>query len=1082
MTDTIRTLTENLGTSYSISASAGCGKTYALVARVIALLRKGIPINRMLLLTFSDNAALEMKQRIIEELKSHRDERWAKTALEEVHYSSISTFHAFALEICRAYPEQIGVNHQVSLLDEFTRQKSQNKFFNNYFNDLGSQNEYQDFLTNSYIFGIDRNKFLDFFIKIYDNLEFELEHNLNVDLQAYSTLLNKQIENIKAYARAIIKDYGDLDQSKLNKTESERYPLFKELATAISHCETQQSVFSIIRNKERYIKTRKFDLKKKKYNIDISIEKLGETFEDALLAVADNTLRIASKLLTNAAFAFRDECKAKGVLSFSDVILGAKKILQNETCNFEIWQKFDCIIVDEFQDTDPHQFEIVQALSSNSSEGEIGRLVVVGDHKQSIYGFRGVEVSKYKEFITNQNLVNLSLETSRRTTQSIIKNVNEIMKQLINDYDEMNFVREDFTKNDIPHFTTIGKGENLSNAELREIQGNDIADQIRKYVGLDIFDKHTNNFRPSNFGDITILIRDRSGLSELVEALSLKNIPFSVDSPSLIYDNSFTKMFLTCLKAISEPLNAISVIGALRSSLFQCSNNDLLDFISFVKANAPQDRYIENYWSAYECRSFDFTNASPEVLKVKECLEKLSSLNVESKQSDLVSFIIKLLLTDGIALSASIALNKNEIEEISKVIVSKAISFTNLSSTKLLLDFIEQLEDERELSRSNDKILLQADANSVHIMTAHSSKGLEFPIVFYVPSMKKTQLSKRSEIFFIPNNNSQAWSDSIALLHTNKFKDSRIDDVLEQQFENEADEESRISYVALTRARDYLVVTKHHKVNSKLIAVPSSASKIAKAIEDAGIAEIETQLKEPTPSTFDLDANRETTSFKTDQELYSRNLKLKTEALAGNIERARTQSPGNKKELEEHLVTPLSTKPKNTILGPAVGKAVHRALNLIDFDGTDKHISDVCKNCAYTEGITNKSTDVENYVRRALKTETISKLNNNFYREVPISGKIGSSFYSGYIDLLIENEDHFLIVDYKTDTIDKREGISEKVEKYSTQLATYSILLKNNVKAKKIRAKFLFLNSQEEIEYEIDELGHIEKTVLEAHL
>ena len=61
MTDTINILTENLGTSYSISASAGCGKTYALVARVIALLKKGVSINRMLLLTFSDNAALEMK-------------------------------------------------------------------------------------------------------------------------------------------------------------------------------------------------------------------------------------------------------------------------------------------------------------------------------------------------------------------------------------------------------------------------------------------------------------------------------------------------------------------------------------------------------------------------------------------------------------------------------------------------------------------------------------------------------------------------------------------------------------------------------------------------------------------------------------------------------------------------------------------------------------------------------------------------------------------------------------------------------------------------------------------------------------
>ena len=366
-------------------------------------------------------------------------------------------------------------------------------------------------------------------------------------------------------------------------------------------------------------------------------------------------------------------------------------------------------------------------------------------------------------------------------------------------------------------------------------------------------------------------------------------------------------------------------------------------------------------------------------------------------------------------------------------------------------------------------------------MTAHSSKGLEFPIVFYVPSMKKTQVNKKAEIFFIPRDESSKWSDSLALLHTNKFKDSRIDDIIEQQIENEADEESRISYVGLTRARDYLIVAKHHKVNSKLVAVPSSASKIAKAIEDAGIIETAKEFESFASSISSGTTTSVSSALSDEQISYSNEMKAKTEILHKKIEEKRTQSPGSNDKIDEVSITKISTKPKNIILGPAVGKAVHRALNLVNLKGSDKHISDVCKNCAYLEGISQKSNEVENYVRKALGTKTISELANNYYREVPISGKIGSRFYSGYIDLLIENEDHFLIVDYKTDTIDKREGTLEKAEKYSTQLATYSILLRDFVKSKKIRAKFLFLNSRNEIEYEITELGQLEKTILDAH-
>lgn len=161
--DPIKTISENLDKSYSISASAGCGKTYAIVARVIALLQNGVPLNRILLLTFSENAAIEMQERIIDELKKYIEEKWAKNALNDVYSSSISTFHAFALEICKEYSKILGINNEISLLDELSNEKEQKQFFDKFFNNLGSEVNLKTFLLNSYACGIKRNVWKQFF-------------------------------------------------------------------------------------------------------------------------------------------------------------------------------------------------------------------------------------------------------------------------------------------------------------------------------------------------------------------------------------------------------------------------------------------------------------------------------------------------------------------------------------------------------------------------------------------------------------------------------------------------------------------------------------------------------------------------------------------------------------------------------------------------------------------------------------------------------------------------------------------------------------------------------------------------------
>lgn len=1080
MNEPIDILTNNLDKSFSISASAGCGKTYALVARVVALLEKGISIKRMLLLTFSDNAATEMKERIVAELKKHIDEKWALTALEDIHYASISTFHSFSLDVCKTYPEKIGINNQMSLLDELSKEKNQKRFFNQKFSSWGGDKNLQTLITNSYLNGVKRNTWFGFFTNIYENLDFDLKQvTFEIDSSRYESNTKKQLDDIRKTAQEVVDEFETIDLGSLTQARQERLSQFTNLAKGLAQTQKSSELFSIIKNSNKYIGGKGFSLKKHPLDIDSKIENLGEKITASISNIADSTLRLGAALLLNAAQEFREESILRGFLTFSDAILGAKKILQNEADSFEIWQKYDCIIVDEFQDTDPHQLEIIKALSGNTSHGDIGRLFVVGDHKQSIYGFRGVEVEKYSEFVASSELSSISLDISRRTTKSIIENVNKIMPNLIKDYDEMTYVRENYAGENYPHFSTMGSGLALSTPDIRKLQGQEIAARIPELLGVEIQDKYTNELRKSSYDDITILLRDRSGLSDLLTSLQESNIPFSVDSPSLIFDNRFTQMVMICLKAIAEPKNSIAIIGALKSPLLRCSNNDLLDFVDFIEQNRDPERYIENYWNPSLYSYISFEDANENIVKVRNGISSIAQLNIESKRKELVTFLVEVFFEHHLAMGASFANTENatEVSDIVKVLISKAINFAGGASTRTLLDFVQQLEYERVSSRSNDKISLETNSDVVHILTAHSSKGLEFPIVIYVPSLKRENSNRTSKMYLISSDAAPTrFLDSIALYGSKKFKDSRLDEYFEEKSEIEIVEEARIAYVGLTRARDYLVICTHHKISGKdSKPTKSGAFSLAQAIDEANL-----DLKEVTNlnvlKAVNIQEPKILHDSKTAASLRDKKILKKKEIIVDltmRIEENRVLSPGGTED-DKIPDKRFSKSPRDKTLGPAIGRAVHRSLNLIDFKGTDEHISTICTSCAYDEGIVSNVDEVIKYVKKALTTETILNLSSDHFREVPIVGELNGKTYSGYIDLLIEYEDHFLIVDYKTDSISKSDSVQSKVEKYTNQLLTYSLLLKQNVGNKTIKAMFLFLDSPDQIEYEIDNLNDLD--------
>ena len=155
---------------------------------------------------------------------------------------------------------------------------------------------------------------------------------------------------------------------------------------------------------------------------------------------------------------------------------------------------------------------------------------------------------------------------------------------------------------------------------------------------------------------------------------------------------------------------------------------------------------------------------------------------------------------------------------------------------------------------------------------------------------------------------------------------------------------------------------------------------------------------------------------------------------------------------------------------------------MLSFNAAQDTIIEICRNCSYQEGILEHSINVQKCVTTALNTNVIKNLKNNYLREVPIAGILGNNKYSGYIDLLVKNTDHYLIVDYKTDTIDSKNTIDKKNEIYSNQLAIYSALLKKTFQTIRVRALFLFLNSPDIVEFEIQNLESIENEIIKSYI
>lgn len=460
--------------------------------------------------------------------------------------------------------------------------------------------------------------------------------------------------------------------------------------------------------------------------------------------------------IANAYKRYQELMIQEGNLDYGDQIYLAYKLLsENSDVLEKVQRQFKYVLVDEFQDTNYAQYQLVKLIAKASQN-----ITVVGDDDQSIYRFRGASISNIlsfnKDYPDSKQIV---LNENYRSTQEILDASYKLIRH--NDPDRLevqNKINKKLhaqKKGDLPELLS---GETLS----------DEADLVAAKI-LEL--KESENFK---FKDFAILARANSHLEPFMAALNYKKIPFAFAGAQSLYGQSEIKMLIAFLKCLAYEDDNLSFFLLARSEIYHIDDSVLSRLYSKTKhenrsfielyEQGQDDELREIVEDVLKFREFSKQNTTGEVLyeflkekKIFKQLVTLGSVEAEVKISNIAKFF------------------------------EKITQFDRSSHDKSVVSFLDNLELIMGVSDEVSVSDIDPDLDVVNLMTAHSSKGLEWPVVFVVNLVNERFPSRRQ-------------NDKLPIPNT--LIKERL-----PEGDYHLQEERRLFYVACTRARDNLFIT-----------------------------------------------------------------------------------------------------------------------------------------------------------------------------------------------------------------------------------------------------------------------------------
>lgn len=1115
-----------------IEASAGTGKTFTIENLIMRLIReKGEKLEpkNFAIITFTDKATDELTDRIRRLLFKSRNEALEKKSTDfELYDRYYSNFDQFTIRTIHSFCKGI--------LDEYAFENQQS--FNQA---MITENEVIEELFYEWLDKWDElycKDLLDFMLAInksYSDLDGMLAKVKNIlgnGLFDYGDVIEPEIsesdineafqtlEEIANYFEKMTQDFSidesreeDVEVNKIYQDYNNIYGkkvdnvnlklaklkiLIKHL-TSFNKCEDFYSRCEVLENffeKDLESSSWNFSKFKKAYiNTDFS-ESILYDIKETLLTLKENYDKInkvkeyltleAIKYIREKSSGFKE---SQGVITFRDMLVKLEKKIQSDDGKLLdiIRKRFKYLIVDEFQDTDRVQYSIFKKIFIDY--GKSNKLIVVGDPKQAIYSFRGADVNTYldaqKDFKSEEMY---SLDTNYRSMKELTESVNDFFIKtdwfsLVNsDNTDDNCTINDIKYNAVKHrpesenksenidaddsikskpFVLADLGKTKSSTaryEFANVIGKEIVRLINQGVSIKL--KDDDEKRPVHFGDFAILCRSKKEIRIVEKEFKKKKIPYIINNASGLYEGREALSIYYLLDAVTNENDKDRLKRALMTDFFDIEYTSVLDMQQL--------------------------NPKSEVGKVFEKWKLMVQNNEISKLLysflDDTGLLYRLSMNSEFKKEDSDRILTNYYQIIEHLIEKSSTELTDIYEiTKYLRKLIQkmiQMDDEQD-----DFLKAATEENKVKVLTIHTSKGLEYPIVFVMGGFGESLNTSNRKFYKFYNREKNGY-----IYDLNKSKSSKS-----FAMRDAVSDDLRLYYVAITRAIISVYMPLYEKESSKSFITeylypgyekslksndePSLSNMVISAadIEDQQL-KVETSEKEHITNN---DENFELFAKKIDHlESRARHLYSFT-ALS-------THSNNYPKVIDEHKENDesneeISEKIKDDPLpkGAGTGNLLHKIFENIDFD--------ICKGLNNYKGLLYDEKEqgdsrlkalselidenIKIYLHRKTKDDKIKKVKDFIYqvifntlmttltdnksnkfrlsdlgkndvlKEVEfVFNEKEETYISGFIDLVFRINDRYYFLDWKSNTLDKysEKPFEEKVtDEYGLQQEIY---------------------------------------------
>lgn len=877
------------GSNILVAAAAGSGKTAVLVERIInKIINENIDIDKLLVVTFTNAAASEMRERVLNAIYKKIDEEPENEKLQKqiilLNRASICTIDSFCLDVVKNNFFEIDIGQNFRIGDtteiEILKQDVLEDLFEEKY-----EAEDEDFtkLINTYTSYKDDTPLKELILKIYTYIQsnpfpekwlkekiemFNLSEKLEEDFSKtiWGELLLKQVreivedselkleaerQNLAKYPELqkyflIIND--DIEQLQMLKINLDSWNKAYEIASNIK--------FKTWATDKKITFEAKDDAKATRDMVKANLKKVTEKIlifnsKEANEDINDmyEVLKKLGNIIIEFGKMFEKRKKDKNIVDFSDVEHFALQILLKEDGTpseiaKKYQKKYEEIAIDEYQDSNLVQEYILNSISRENN------IFMVGDVKQSIYKFRQARpdlfLEKYKTYQTKNNQkdgdnLKIQLFKNFRSRKEVLDFSNKIFTSIMSEeLGELNYTEEEYlnlganyedTNQDLKAEIDIlltddtdeedlsaeqkasattstwketngeenDSEEEIERVENIELEAKFVANRIKELVEnkFQIYDAKKQEKRDIKYKDIVVLLRSTKEPAPIFEKEILNlGMPVFSDSSAEYLESIEIQTIMSLLKIIDNPLQEIPLVAVMRSMIGGFTDNDLVE----IRLSDKYDNFYNTILKSKQSVS--------ELLrsKIDQFLNNLEMWRKEQEYLSLDELIWKIYNDTGYYNYVGLMTNGELRQANLKMLFERAKQCESISF-KGLFNFINYIEKIKTSSKDMDsaKIIGEND-DVIRIMSIHKSKGLEFPVVFLSGTGKQFNMQDlNNKILLHPE-------IGIGVKYIDYDMQIEYDTLSKQAMRNQImletlSEEMRVLYVALTRAKEKLIIT-----------------------------------------------------------------------------------------------------------------------------------------------------------------------------------------------------------------------------------------------------------------------------------